>query len=84
MIYRQGGDWDVLMLLRLSALTGEDTSYSQIITIGSSLFTQFSKHLLCLIKSFQHKYTLYLSSIFQRQIIFSSTISYAQHQTQKK
>ena len=34
-------DRDLRMLLRLSVLTGEHANYSQIITIGSSLFTQF-------------------------------------------
>ena len=34
-------DRDILMLQRLSVLTGEPANYSQIITTGSSLFTQF-------------------------------------------
>ena len=34
-------DRDVQMLLRFSVLTGEHANYSQIITIRSSLFTQF-------------------------------------------
>ena len=41
-----GEDREVLMLLRLSVLTGEHANYSQIITIGSSLFTQFMITLL--------------------------------------
>ena len=42
MRYWHGADRDVLMLLRLSVLTcGEHANYSQIITIRSSLFTQF-------------------------------------------
>ena len=39
-------DRDVLMLLRLSVLTGEHVTYSQIITKRSSLFTQFMLTLL--------------------------------------
>ena len=41
-----GEDPDLRMLLRLSVLTGEHANYSQIITIGSSLFTQFMIALL--------------------------------------
>ena len=41
-----GEDRDVLMLLRLSVLTGVHANYSQITTIGSSLFTQFMITLL--------------------------------------
>ena len=33
--YWHGEDWDVRMLLRLSALTGEHANYSHIKTIGS-------------------------------------------------
>ena len=42
-LYWHGEELDVLMLLRLSVLAGEHANYSQIITIGSSLFSQ----LLC-------------------------------------
>ena len=41
MLYWHGEDREVLMLLRLSVLTGEHANYSQIITKRSSLFTQF-------------------------------------------
>ena len=41
MIYWLKEDREVLMLLRLSVLTGEHVNYSQIITKRSSLFTQF-------------------------------------------
>ena len=41
MLHWHGEDRDVLMLLRLSVLTGEHVNYSQIITKRSSLFTQF-------------------------------------------
>ena len=40
------GRWDVLMLLRLSVLTGEHANYSQIITRGPSFFTQFMNTML--------------------------------------
>ena len=46
MRYWHGEGRHVLMLQRLSALTGEHANYSQIITIGSSLFTQFMITLL--------------------------------------
>ena len=41
-----GEDRDLRMLQRLSMLTGEHANYSQIITIGSSLFTEFMITLL--------------------------------------
>ena len=41
MRYWHGEDRDVLMLQRLSVLTGEHSNYPQITTIGSSLFTQY-------------------------------------------
>ena len=41
MRYWHGEDRDIQMLLRLSVLTVEQVNYSQIISIGSSLFTQF-------------------------------------------
>ena len=44
-----GEDRDVLILLRLSVLTGEYANYSQITTIGSSLLTQF---MITLLKAF--------------------------------
>ena len=44
--YWHGEDRDVRMLLRLSVVTGEHTNYLQIITMGSSLFTQFMITLL--------------------------------------
>ena len=39
-------DWEILMLLRLSGLTGKHENYSQIITQKCSLFTQFMITLL--------------------------------------
>ena len=41
-----GEDRDVLMLQRLSVLTGEHVNYSQIITVESSLFNQIMITLL--------------------------------------
>ena len=41
MLYLHRDDRDVLMLLRLSVLTGQQANYSQIITKRSCLFTQF-------------------------------------------
>ena len=41
MLYWHGEDREVLMLLRLGALTGEQSNYSQIITKRSSLIAQF-------------------------------------------
>ena len=46
MLYWHVEDWDVLMLLSLGVLTGENKTYSQIITMGSSFFTQFKTTLL--------------------------------------
>ena len=64
-------DLEVLMLVRLSVLTGEHVNYSQVITRGSLLLTQFMIRLSTQIPL--------ISINFQREIIFSSTISYAQH-----
>ena len=78
MRYWHGEDLEVIMLLRLSVLTGEHVNYSQVITRGSLLFTQFMITLLYWRLSTQ----IPLISInFQREIIFSSAISYAQHHT---
>ena len=46
MLYWPGEDLDVLMLLRLSVLTGEHVNYSQIITKRSLLFSQLVTTLL--------------------------------------
>ena len=48
MLYWHREDREVLMLLRLSVLTGEHANYSQIITKRSSLLTQFKITLLFL------------------------------------
>ena len=78
MRYWHGEDRDLRMLLRLSVLSGEHANYSQIITYWILTFHSIYDY-FALLKAFNTNTLNYLSSISQRQIIFSSTISYAQH-----